>query len=198
MGSRFLKSGVAQQLSGTSVVTRKWLILAAIGLIILPSTRLVNAQGLLYFVNTNSDTVVIGACQNGLAGCSLRGAIQTANGHVGADGISIDLPAGSTISLTSALPDLTESVDIIGPGANLMTVRRDTGGSYRIFNVTTTGTVVISGLTVSNGFAPSGGHGGGIANSLPAMSTSLTARLAVTLRFLAEVAAALPTLTAGR
>ena len=93
--------------------------------------------GVLYSVNTTSDTIVIGACQNGGANCSLRGAIQTANSHPGADGISIDLPAGSVINLTGVLPDLTDSVDIIGPGANLVTVRRNTGGNYRIFNVTT-------------------------------------------------------------
>ena len=50
----------------------KWLILV-IALITLSSTRLVNAQGLLYIVNTDSDTVVAGACANGGAGCSLRG-----------------------------------------------------------------------------------------------------------------------------
>ena len=48
--------------------------------------------GIFYSVNTTSDTVVIGACQNGNPGCSLRGAIQTANSHPGVDGIGIDLP----------------------------------------------------------------------------------------------------------
>ena len=103
--------------------------------VVLIAAPTLRAGGLLYFVNTTSDTVVIGACQNGNPGCSLRGAIQTANSHPGADGIEIDLPMGSVINLTAALPDITESVGIIGPGANLVTVRRDTGGSYRIFNV---------------------------------------------------------------
>jgi hypothetical protein len=45
---------------------RKWLLLAAIALITLAPANLVNAQGLLYFVNTTSDTVVAGACANRL------------------------------------------------------------------------------------------------------------------------------------
>jgi CSLREA domain-containing protein len=136
--------------------SRKWLLLAAMALITLASTRLVDAQGILYFVNTTSDTVVVGACQNGNPGCSLRGAIQAANSHPGADGISIDLPAGSVINLTGVLPDIVEGVDIFGPGANLVTVRRNTAANYRIFNITD-GPVSISGLTISNGSANTGG-----------------------------------------
>ena len=116
-----------------------------------------SATAAIFTVNTTSDAVVVGACQNGLANCSLRGAIQAANSHPGADGIEIVLPAGSVINLTGALPNLTESVGILGPGANLVTVRRSTGGSYRIFLVTTTGLVAFTGLTISNGL-------GGISN----------------------------------
>ena len=142
---------------------RKWLLLVAIALITLPSTRWVNAQGIFYSVNTTSDTVVVGACQNGNPGCSLRGAIQTANSHPGVDGIGIDLPAGSVINLTGVLPNLTEGVSIAGPGADKLTVRRNAGGDYRVFNVTTTGTVTFSGMTISNGSTDGGG--GGIGNT---------------------------------
>ena len=154
---------------------RKCLQLAAIALLVLPAMGLpilsrellaaapVPSQGgIFYSVNTTSDAVVIGACQNGNPGCSLRGAIQTANSHPGADGIGIDLPAGSVINLTGALPDITESVSISGPGANMVTVRRNTGGNYGIFNVATSGTVSFFGLTISNGLA---GNGGGINKS---------------------------------
>lgn len=55
---------------------------------------------------------------------------------VGNDGISIDLPDGSVIGLTKALPDLTESVSISGSGADKLAVSRSAGPSYRIFNVT--------------------------------------------------------------
>lgn len=145
------------------MLTRKCLLAFAIALIALASTRSARAQGLLYEVNTTSDTVVVGACANGLAGCSLRGAIQVANSHPGSDGILLVLPAGSVINLTQVLPDLTDSVSITGPGANMLTVRRNTGGNYRIFNVTTSGTVTFSKMTISNGRLDPG-NGGGIAN----------------------------------
>ena len=164
MKSRPARSCVFKESSCERVARRKWLLLAVIALITLPSIKLVNGQGLLYLVNTTSDTVVIGACQNGGAGCSLRGAIGTANSHAGEDGIEFNLPAGSVINLTGALPDIIESVSITGPGADKLTVRHDTGGSYRIFTVTTSGTVTFSGLTISNGEFFSG-SGGGIQNA---------------------------------
>ena len=120
--------------------------------------------GIFYTVNTTSDTVVVGACANGNPGCSLRGAIQAANSHPGEDGIGFDLPVGSVINLTGALPNLTEGVAITGPGAHLLIVQRDTGGDYRIFTVTTNGTVTLSGLTIQSGSVLES-DGGGILNS---------------------------------
>ncbi len=147
------------QFAGWQKIT---LLLAAISVLmpapreLIAGTPLPSQGGVLYFINTTSDTVVAGACSNGLANCSLRGAIQAANSHVGSDGIEVDLPAGSIINLTAALPDITESVSVAGPGANLVTVRRNTGGNYRIFNVTA-GPTSISGLTISNGTGTAGG-----------------------------------------
>jgi hypothetical protein len=62
-----------------------------------------------------------------------------------------------TINLTGPLPDLATSVTIAGPGADQLTVRRTTGGSYRILTLTRSATVLISGLTLANGKAPEGG-----------------------------------------
>ncbi|PYL05382.1 MAG: hypothetical protein DME32_00010 [Verrucomicrobia bacterium] len=115
----------------------------------------------LYLVNTTSDAVVLGACQNGDPGCSLRDAIQTANAHPGPDGIFFDLPPGSVINLTTALPDITDSVNINGPGADKLTINGNS--AFRIFNVTTSGTVNLSGMTLENGTA-SNDNGGGIQN----------------------------------
>ena len=92
--------------------------------------------GFLYVVNTTNDIVLPGVCANGgHRVLSLRGAIQAANSHPGDDEIEIDLPAGSVINLTQVLPDVTGGVTIASPGANLVTVRRQTGGNYRIFNI---------------------------------------------------------------
>jgi hypothetical protein len=56
-----------------------------------------------------------------------------------------------TINLTGALPELTQSINIVGPGADLVTVRRDTGGRYRIFEVAAGTLVNIYGLTIAHG-----------------------------------------------
>src|SRR5262249_45997613 len=77
---------------------------------------------------------------------------------------SIQFLVKGTINLPRALPDLTRSISIEGPGADLLTVRRNTGGDYRIFTVGSSATVRLSGLTISNGFT-FGQTGGGISNS---------------------------------
>lgn len=82
------------------------------------------------------------------------------------------------INLTGALPILTRSVTIEGPGADRLTVRRDTGGNYRIFTVAAGAMVTISGLTITNGRPDGGGNGGaGIRNSgtLTVSHSTLTA-----------------------
>src|SRR6185369_9783412 len=93
--------------------------------------------------------------------CSLRAAIQAANANVGDDGIDIFIPASDpgceagtgrcNIKLTKALPDLTSSMEFLGPGADKLTVYRSSAIHFRIFTVTTTGTVAFSGMTISDG-----------------------------------------------
>jgi hypothetical protein len=80
---------------------------------------------------------------------------------------TIKFSVTGTINLASALPNLTRSVSIQGPGADLLTVRRDSGGNYCIFTVNGGLTVSISGLTIANGSNSSRdyGVGGGISNS---------------------------------
>src|SRR5262249_16051218 len=81
------------------------------------------------------------------------------------DGDRIRFGVTGTINLTRALPDLTRSISIDGPGANLLTVRRDTGGSYRIFTVAGGTQGAISGQTVANGGGAGLVEGGGIFNA---------------------------------
>ena len=100
-----------------------------------------------------STTPTADECTDAANDCSLRGAITAANANVGDD--TIDIGVTGTVNLTAALPDLSTSIAIEGPGDDQLTVRRDTGGDYRIFTVTgdTTTEVSISGMTISNGNA---------------------------------------------
>jgi hypothetical protein len=67
-----------------------------------------------------------------------------------------------TISLSKALPDLMSSVMIEGPGADMVTVQRSTGGNYRVFTVDKNAVVEISSLTIANGLSST--QGGGLSN----------------------------------
>jgi hypothetical protein len=89
---------------------------------------------------------------------SLRAAIQSGDGS-----ITFNAGATGTLNLASALPVISHDVQIQGPGAGQLTVRRDSGGNYRIFTVNSGATVGISGLTISNGSATLR-LGGGIYN----------------------------------
>src|SRR3989442_790289 len=63
----------------------------------------------------------------GLTG-DLRYCITQANARPGDDAITFSVTG--TINLTGALPALS-NIDLQGPGASSLTVRRDTGGDYR-------------------------------------------------------------------
>jgi predicted outer membrane repeat protein len=93
---------------------------------------------------------------------SLRQAILDANATEGDDDIDATSVSG-TIDLQSALPSLSESVDVTGPGPDQLTVRRDAGGDYRIFDIGQGVISTISGLTVADGSVS--GNGGGILNA---------------------------------
>jgi len=81
----------------------------------------------------------------------------------------------SPISLTTAELSINKNLTIAGPGAGLLTIERNAAPAtprFRIFNVGS-GTVSLSGLTVTNGktadgvvgtFGTRGGDGGGIMN----------------------------------
>ena len=109
-----------------------------------------------------------GICQaaNGL--CTLRAAIQEANALVNCGTININFGGVSgPISLAFALPDVNHNININGPGANQLTVQRSTQTgtpNFRVFTISSTRVVAISGLTISNGLVP-GGSGGGVLNN---------------------------------
>jgi CSLREA domain-containing protein len=159
-GSRRLAGGIRLKLLRVSLLT-----LLSVALPQLLSTHAVRAAGILFFVTTVDDHDD-GACN---ADCTLREAIKAANANPGDDD-GIEFTVTGTINLTSVLPDITGGVSIDGPDANMLTVRRFDSDTvlFRIFNVTTTGTVAFSGMTISNGISNGqspDNAGGGISNS---------------------------------
>src|SRR5205085_12345102 len=73
------------------------------------------------------------------------------------------------ITLTSGELVVGKNLTIQGPGSNLLAVTRSTAGAtlaFRIFSISQSHTVAISGLTISNGNVTAGpGFGGGIYNN---------------------------------
>jgi hypothetical protein len=93
----------------------------------------------------------------------LRYCVNFANFHSGGDTVRFSVTG--TIRLKTPLPTLKSSIQIEGPGADLLTVRRDAETEFSVFHVVGFG-VTISGLTISNGLAfahlpyePAGGGG---------------------------------------
>jgi len=135
-------------------------------------------------VNTTSDVIA----DDGL--CSLREAITAANTDTasgasggecvagsGADTITFDGSVFSTaqiITLTSALPTVTGTLVINGPGEALLTV--DGANSYRVFYNGSGADLTLSDMTIANGSA-SGDKGAGIyvnASTLTASNVTLS------------------------
>lgn len=135
-------------------------------------------------VNDNGDaadsSIGNGVCDSSAAAgdqCTLRAAIQEANTLFGSDTITFSLSASSTITLNTALPEITGDLTITGPGSNQLTVMRSTAGetpNFRIFRINNGHVVLISGLTITNGrtadglpapgFGGQGDSGGGVFN----------------------------------
>ncbi len=81
------------------------------------------------------------------ADCSLREAITAANAALGADTITFNITG--TITLTSALPDLSTDLTISNTQAGNVTVSG--GNAFGVFVVASGATVTINNLTISNG-----------------------------------------------
>ena len=140
---------------------------SALPVIALLSVALQTARADTYTVNTSSDNVVANACANKAANCSLRGAILAANAHSG-DTIVFSIIEfcsinGCAINLLSALPDISAPMTISGPTSHVIQRASSASTFFRIFNVTTNGTVNFSNLTIAKGTVASG-NGAGIQN----------------------------------
>jgi hypothetical protein len=106
-----------------------------------PSIEVLEARNLL-------STFTVDHLADDLVGSGLNGSLRYCiNNAANAD--TIQFSVTGTINLAGALPDLVHNVAIQGPGANLLTLRRDSGGQYSVLSVYST--VLISGLTITNG-----------------------------------------------
>jgi CSLREA domain-containing protein len=140
-----------------------------------PDKAGVTPEATTIVVNSLSD---VANSSDGL--CTLREAITAANLNASSGSAAGECAAGSSsgsdtinlagvsgiINLVGALPDIVSDMTINGPGSALLTIRRNTGGDYRIFFLNNRN-VSISGLTVTNGKTPDGASGspGGSATS---------------------------------
>jgi CSLREA domain-containing protein len=118
------------------------------------------------FVVDDSDDTDGNVCSTAANDCTLRGAINLANAAAGTDTITFDATVFATnqiIQLTGALPDIASDMTIDGIATpDRITVRRDTGGDYRVFFVAMGVTATINGLTITNGSSTD--DGGGVLN----------------------------------
>jgi CSLREA domain-containing protein len=87
-------------------------------------------------------------------GTSLREAINYANEIGGTNTITFAPGLAGTIALGSVLPAITNNLTIVGLGAGNLTI---SGNNKQILFVDPATTVKLSGLTLSHGFASSGG-----------------------------------------
>jgi hypothetical protein len=101
-----------------------------------------------------------GRCRTADDTCTLRAAIQQANATVnqgdGPDRI-VFATSHKLIRLDAELPGITTDMDIRGPGAADMTLWGNASEHQRVFGITSFAQVRISGLTITHGFADTGG-----------------------------------------
>ena len=126
-------------------------------------------------VNTNGDAGDVnigdGICDSDAAAgvqCTLRAALQEANAVAGADLINFSLPSGSTISLTSALPDIASDLTISGPADGRLTIMRSNAGGtpdFRILTINGAFAVNVARVALTNGRLTNGAATGGAISS---------------------------------
>jgi hypothetical protein len=130
-------------------LVRPLLLAAVVAAVLLPTG---SALALSYPVTSTADTDTKG---------TLRASIKEANGRAGPDTIPIEVTG--TIELESPLQVIFDPVSIMGPGADLLEVRRIGSSDFEVFgfgpDVTPSS---LTGLTISNGRAA---FGAGIRNS---------------------------------
>jgi len=135
------------------------------------NTTLTVSSNVTLVVDNLTDNAALNQCTAAPSDCSLRGANSIANNG---DTIVFDpavfnlrseAPSGVlTIDLVNGQILIDNNITITGPGANLLTIKRNSVSNFRIFAVDPGITANISGLTISNGFGSGAAPGGGIYN----------------------------------
>ena len=139
----------------------------AAGAVMTASTAALGATSVLFATgatpaSANTPIVVSTAADSGAG--SLRAAVTQANTDAGADTITFDMAAigASNINVPTQLPQITQALDITGPGASALSL---TGtGTERIFDLAGSFDVTISGLTLTHNATVVTGDGGAIRN----------------------------------
>lgn len=124
-----------------------------------------------FVVDTTVDDIGLNVCTASANDCSLRGANSIANNgdtiafDPGVFNLRSEAPSGAvTIDLVNGQILIDNNITINGPGANLLTIKRNSVSNFRIFAVNPGITANISGVTISNGFGSGATPGGGIYN----------------------------------
>ena len=136
--------------------------LTLVVLLVLAAMR-TTAQATAYMVDTLADT-------SGAANCSLRDALNAANGTptsgstcttAGTGSDSINFSVSGAITLTSPLPSITDSNLTISGSTKPPGITLDGGGGFLVMQVAMSATVNLDNLRVADG---AGDSGGGIEN----------------------------------
>ena len=142
------------------------------------------AEAATITVNTTADAVDAnpgdGVCDDGIGNCSLRAAIMEANALAGADTITV--PAGTYIlAISQALAgtdenagatgdlDITDHLTMIGDGASATIIDGD--GLNRVLHVHVGAVGEVTGITITNGSAPTGPSGATGVSGLSGVTT---------------------------
>jgi len=120
--------------------------------------------GPLYTVNDSADPGDPVCDENA---CSLRAAITAANADGAASLIVFDLSFPATITLASALPAVSGTLTIDGPGADNLAVSGD--HLYRVLEVASGADLTLTNITIRDGHQELAG-GGGIYNNRGTLS----------------------------
>jgi len=129
--------------------------------LVCPTTLTVNDLG-----DTPDANPGDGLCKDATNKCTLRAAIEEANAVTACTPLTINFSVTGTINLGTVLPALDHpNLTINGPGATSLDVHRNSSTPFRIFAISASRTVTITGLKITNGLAAGTINGGGVHNS---------------------------------